>query len=116
MMTFNNKPVYDSDTFDYSTAKIGDYVHECVVDDAVNCLPPACMRMDCTQLGEPYSHREDETTGKWRPTYATFKRVGSIGAGADGLEREIGVWEYCGHCFRGENVQRGKTPPVVSLS
>lgn len=55
----DDKEVYTEDTFDYGKAKVGDYVSQGVVDNAVNCLPPACMRSDCTQLGEPYSHRED---------------------------------------------------------
>ena len=50
----DDKEVYTGGTFDYGKAKIGDYVSQDVVDNAVNCLPPACMRSDCTQLGEPY--------------------------------------------------------------
>ena len=45
----DDKEVYTGDTFDYGKAKIGDYVSQDVVDNAVNCLPPACMRSDCTQ-------------------------------------------------------------------
>lgn len=71
----DDKEVYTEDTFDYGKAKAGDYVSQDVVDNAVNCLPPACMRSDCTQLGEPYSHREDPNSGKWRPVFATFKRI-----------------------------------------
>lgn len=99
--TYNGKEVYTADTFDYATAKVGDYVEQAVVDDAMNCLPPACMTSACSQMGEPYSHREDPGTGKWRATYATFKRVTS---GRDG------IWQYCGHCFRGETTERGKDP------
>lgn len=97
-MTYNDKEVFTQDTFSYSTVQIGDYVEQAVVDDAMDLLPPACMRSDCSQMGEPYSHREDPATGKWRATYATFKQV------------EKGIWQYCGHCFRGENVERGKDP------
>lgn len=103
-MTYNNKKVYTPANFSYSKAQIGDYVSEEIVKDAINCLPPACMRSDCSQLGEPYSHREDPDTGKWRATYATFKRVSH------------NVWEYCGHCFRGENTERGKEPVYVGGS
>lgn len=78
------------------SAKVGDLVTDEVVDEMANALPPACMRSDCTQCGEPYSYRGDPETGTWRPTYDTFKRV------------EKGVWRYCGHCFRGENTERGK--------
>ena len=38
----------------------------------------------------------DNDNGKIRPVYTTFKRVAED------------TWEYCGSCFRGENVQRGK--------
>lgn len=101
---YNGKPILTQDTFDYSSVQIGDYVAQAVVDDAMNCLPPACMTGECAQMGEPYSFREDPDTGKWRNTYATFKRVTS------GTEA---IWQYCGHCFRGENVERGKEPHYV---
>ena len=104
MREYNGKEVWTQDSFDYSKVQIGDYVEQAVVDDAMDCLPPACMTSACAQMGEPYSHREDERTGKWRATYATFKRVTS---GRDG------IWEYCGHCFCGENVERGKDPCYV---
>jgi len=90
--------------FDCSKMKIGDLVEEEIVDHFMNVLPPACMRSDCSQLGEPYSHREDETTGKYRATYMTFKKV------------EEGIWQYCGHCFRGENIERGKEPVLTNLN
>ena len=101
----NDKEVYTGDTFDYGKAKIGDYVSQDVVDNAVNCLPPACMRSDCTQLGEPYSHREDPNSGKWRPVFATFKRITYAG--------ENSIWQFCGYCFAGENTERGKDPVYV---
>lgn len=100
-MQYNGKEVFTRDTFSYEDIEIGDYVEQAVVDDAMNMLPPACMRSSCSQVGEPYSHRQDPDTGKWRATYATFKRVTS---GSDG------IWEYCGHCFYGENEERGKAP------
>lgn len=100
-MQYNGKEVFTQDTFSYEDIKIGDYVEQAVVDDAMNMLPPACMRSSCSQVGEPYSHRQDPDTGRWRATYATFKRVTS---GSDG------IWEYCGHCFCGENEERGKDP------
>lgn len=101
-ITFDGKPVFTPETFSYEAVKIGDYVQQAVVDDAMDCLPPACMRSDCSQMGEPYSHREDPKTGKWRATYATFKRVAG--------EWPNAIWQYCGHCFQGENVERGKDP------
>lgn len=101
-MIFNGKQVITADAFSYSEVKPGDLVDAEVVMNAMDCLPPACMRLDCSQLGEPYSHRQDPETGKWRATYATFKCVqGGMTAG---------VWEYRGHCFRGENTERGQDP------
>jgi len=99
-MIYNGKEVLTQDTFDYATVKIGDYVEQAVVDDAMDCLPPACMTSSCSQMGEPYSHRLDPKTGRWRATYATFKHCGDM----------PGVWEYRGHCFCGENVERGREP------
>ena len=98
--------VYTVDTFLYSTAKVGDLVTAEVVSNAMDALPPACMRRDCAQLGEPYSHKIDPDTGKWRATYATFKcREGDF---------SHGIWEYCGNCFRGETAERGQEPPYVA--
>ena len=104
-MEHNGKKVQTMDEFSYDKVQIGDYVDAEVVMEAMDCLPPAMMRLSCAQLGEPYSHREDPDTGKWRATYATFKAV--TGNFIDG------VWEYCGHCFRGETVERGKDPVYV---
>lgn len=93
---YDGKQVYNQSWY-YGTdaLKIGDYVEYSIVDDLMNCLMPACMRSDCSQLGEPSSHRVDDSTGKVKATYETFKRIASD------------VWEYCGDCFRGENVRRG---------
>lgn len=66
----------------------------------MDCLPPVCMSARCSQMGEPYSSKLDEKTGEWRSIYATFRKVGG--------EWPNGIWEYCGHCFRGETVERGK--------
>lgn len=101
-MTFDGKGVFTEETFVYSKAQIGDLVDAAVVMNAMDCLPPAYMQLDCAQLGESYSHREDPETGKWRATYATFRCV-------KGGWNE-GVWEYRGHCFRGEIIERGKEP------
>lgn len=103
-MVYNGKEVFTPETFDYAVAQIGDYVSQDVVDDALNCLPPACMSSVCAQMGEPYSMRQDPDTSRWRNTYATFRHVTS---GVDG------IWQYCGHCFQGENVERGKDPIYV---
>lgn len=99
--SFNGKPVYNPDTLWWEALVPGDYVDEDVADDVLNALPPACMRSSCLQLGEPYSDRYDEEKGKWRATFLTLKKV------ADG------VFEYCGHCFRGENKERGIEPQYI---
>ena len=72
----------------------GDYVVWEIVDELMNCLPPAYMSKSCAQLGEPMTHKLDKNTGILRSTYATFKEI------------DDGVWEYCGACFHGENVAR----------
>lgn len=97
------KPVAQAGEFDASKAKIGDLVSREVVDDFMDCLPPACYRSDCAQLGEPYSMKQDPETGDWRSTFLTFRHV-------DG-----DVWMYCGKCFRGENEERGNPIPCVSI-
>ena len=56
---FDGKKVYDRESFSYELAKIGDYVTEEVVDDAINCLPPVSMTARCSQMGEPISGRFD---------------------------------------------------------
>lgn len=100
----NEKPrkVFTPDDFDYARAKIGDEVNAEVVMNAMDCMPPACMRLDCAQMGEPYSHREDPDTKKFCPVFATFKSKGG--------DFRRGIWEFRGYCFRGENIERGKDP------
>lgn len=75
-MMYEGKEVWTEENFSYQTVKVGDYVEQAVVDNAMDCLPPACMTSRCSQMGEPYSHREDPETGEFRATYTTFKRVG----------------------------------------
>lgn len=72
--------------------EIGDEVDQELVDYFVNVLPPATLRGDLVQMGEPYSHEPDEN-GKYRATYLTFAR-----------ERYSGNWKYAGICFRGEKI------------
>ena len=105
-MRYDGKPVLSQDDFTYDTAQIGDYVEQAVVDDAMDCLPPACMGPRCSQMGEPCSQRKDPRTGKWRMTYHTFKWVSASGPDE--------VWQYCGRCFCGENVERGILPALVN--
>lgn len=88
---YNGKKVYGTNWYyGINALDIGDLVEEEVVNTLVDMLPPACMRSDCTQLGEPSSHRTDEH-GVTKSTFATFKKVADK------------TWEYCGDCFRGEN-------------
>lgn len=93
---YANKPICNKDWY-YGTdaLQIGDLVEDEIVNELLNCLPPACMRSDCSQLGEPANHRVDEKDGKLKPTYSTFKEI------------SVGIWEYCGDCFRGENYMHG---------
>ena len=74
-------------------ANPGDYVEACIIDQMRDCLPPACMNFGFLQMGEPYSHELDPDTGKWKPTFATFKKDGQH-------------WTYCGNCF-----YKHDTPP-----
>ena len=98
---YNGKEVIDKEHyFGLDACEIGSYFTEDMVNDFMNMLPPACWRSDCAQIGEPSSHRIDEN-GNGKATYATFKRIAE------------GIWEYCGDCFRGENVKRGKELPYV---
>ena len=92
---YNGKEVIDEEHyFGLDACEIGDYFTEDMVNYFMDVLPPACWRSDCAQIGEPSSHRIDEN-GNGRATYPTFKRIAE------------GIWEYCGDCFRGENVKRG---------
>ena len=74
-------------------ANPGDYVEACIIDQMRDCLPPACMNFGFLQMGEPYSHELDPDTGKWKPTFVTFKKDGQH-------------WTYCGNCFYKQD-----TPP-----
>lgn len=92
---YNGKEVIDKEHyFGLNACEVGDYFTEDMIDDFMNMLPPVCMRSDCSQIGEPTTYRVDEN-GKGRATYETFKLITE------------GIWEYCGDCFRGENVKRG---------
>ena len=74
-------------------ASPGDYVEERIINEMRDCLPPACMDFGFLQMGEPHSHELDPDTGKWRPTFATFRKDGRH-------------WTYCGNCFYKQD-----TPP-----
>ena len=67
--------------FDPSTAERGQEVTEQVYDNFLNCMPPISLngRQPCLagfQVGEPYCHREDTRSGKWRPMFMTFTMSG----------------------------------------
>lgn len=95
MIMYQGKLVYDEDSFDFSVVHVGDYVDSRVVENVVNCMPPAMMRDSCTQMGEPYSHLWDEQKQRLRPTFATFVR------------KTAEIWQYMGNCFLGETTERG---------
>ncbi len=99
-MDYNGKKVLTQGDFSYDNAYIGAYVDANVVMDCMDALPPAMMQLSCAQMGEPYTSRKDPNTGEYRSTYFTFKCIqGNFSKG---------IWEFCGDCFVGENVQRGK--------
>ena len=73
---YNGKKVYNESWYYGPDAlEVGDLVEEKIVDEAMNMLPPACMRGDCSQVGEPANHMYDNVSEKMRPVYTTFKRV-----------------------------------------
>ena len=50
-MMYEGKEVWTEENFSYQTVKVGDYVEQAVVDNAMDCLPPACMTSRCSQMG-----------------------------------------------------------------
>ena len=75
----------------------GDKVTEDVYDNFLDIMPPATMRRNLLQVGEPAAHEKDPETGKYRATYLTFERVN-------------GEWYYVGECFIGETTNRRTYP------
>ena len=73
-------------------AKPGDLVEEEIVDNLVNCLPPASLSAHYFQLGEPHSHEYDPRKDRFCPTFLTFF------PDSEG-------WRYCGNCFLGDRTQ-----------
>ena len=93
--TYNGKEVIDKEHyFGLDACEAGDYFSEDIINEFVDILHPTYMRCNCLQIGEPVSHLFDEN-GKLRATYSTFKRIAN------------GIWEYCGDCFKRENIKRG---------
>lgn len=98
---YNGKEIIDKEHyFGLDACEVGDYFTEEIIDDFMNMLSPVCMRSDCFQIGEPTSSEMDEN-GKYKSTYATFKRIAKD------------IWEYCGDCFKGKNTMTGKDIPYV---
>lgn len=67
--------------FDPGTAERGQEVTEDVYDNFLNIMPPISLRggqgwQAGFQVGEPYCHRDDTRTGKWRPMFMTFTTSG----------------------------------------
>lgn len=54
---WNGKEILDVGDFRYATAKPGDYVTQAVVDDAMDCVPPASMSVRCSQMGGTILHK-----------------------------------------------------------
>lgn len=96
----NGNRVWNSDWLYCDALHVGDLVEAEVVDNFMDCLPPACLRSDCAQVGGPCSIRIDEQ-GREKQTYMTFKKL------------DKSTWIYCGCCFRGENIERGKEPEYI---
>lgn len=67
--------------FDISTAQRGQEVSREVYYNFLNVMPPISIKpgqgwVAGFQVGEPYCHRTDTRTGKWRPMFATFTNSG----------------------------------------
>lgn len=73
-------------------AEVGSVVAEEVVDNFMNALPPRSLSYGYLQMGEVYTHIEDEH-GKVRGLYMTFVK-------------DNGEWKYCGYCFPNETINR----------
>ena len=73
-------------------ARPGDRVTEEVVDAFVSALPPVTLTGALVQCGESHSYAFDNEDGRWRETFATFRKT------EDG-------WQYRGHCFAGKDTE-----------
>lgn len=112
MKEYNGQRVYEPSEYDrLEDLSIGSFVTGEVVNDYMDCLPPAMQRSNCAQLGEAHSYKIDDKTGKTRPTYSTFscEKSGSGGSAWD----DDAIWRYCGICFLGESEERGRPIPCV---
>lgn len=69
--------VLDTITFDMANAERGQEITAEVYNNFLNCMPPIGLKGGQGwpagfQIGEPYCHRTDTRTRKWRGMYATF--------------------------------------------
>lgn len=87
-----NKVINKSYYFGIMSLKKGSLVEENIVNDLMNCVPPAKMSSSCFQVGKAFDHAEDPRTNKVRARYSTFQRIAE------------NIWKYCGECFYGETV------------
>lgn len=60
----------------------GQRVTQEVYENCLNVLPPIGLKggqgyWAGFQVGEPYCHKVDQRTGKWRPMFATFTMAGN---------------------------------------
>lgn len=99
----SNVNILTMDTFDMGTAKRGQEITEEVYSNFLNCMPPVGLKggqgwAAGFQLGEPYCHRTDTRTNKWRPMFATFTTSN-------------GRYFYQGINFAGEVDSSGFTDP-----
>ena len=67
--------------FDISTAERGQEVSEEVYNNFLNLMPPISLKggqgwVAGFQVGEPYCHRMDSRSGKWKAMFATFTASG----------------------------------------
>ncbi len=106
-MKYKGKSVLTMEALDFDTTyQLGDYVDEEIVNSLMNALPPRTLSENLLQVGEPYCTKFDEKNNMYRSTFSTFKRV----AGQTPNE----IWEFVGHCFAGEDSERGSFPSYIS--
>jgi hypothetical protein len=97
MKRYNGRVVYNKDHCFFNALKAGDYVTQEIADYFTSASSPVCIRPDCTQLGEAAATKVD-MVGSHKDVYLTIKKVTED------------IWQYCGRCFLGENVERGTYP------
>lgn len=99
---YNGKPIFTQENFDYSKAEIGDYVEQAVVDDAMDCLPPASMSAGALRWVSRTPTGRTRRPGDSVPPTTRSSVWPERGPN--------GIWQFCGCCFQGETVPRGRDP------